>query len=201
MSNQQQQIDSTIKQDTKLLEKGKPRWDIPGKRRGYWPKRKKRGTRAERKLKRRRRWILGPNPGVDDLRTINTISVDIADFMEELIDTHDVPAKFQGGGEDKGDKGDLDWTEPAYYHVQKARMLEYIWQWEYVIYYYNRALRKIESLHINRLDIYPLYQCMLAPFYFKLGYAIASYMEANTDKDGYLKPLVIPKNPWKKNRS
>ena len=38
---------------------------------------------------------------------------------------------------------------------------------------------------------------MLAPFYFKLGYSLASYVELNTDKDDNLKELVIPKHPWK----
>ena len=94
----------------------------------------------------------------------------------------------------------MDYLEPMYYHIKKARQLEYIMQYEYSIYYYNLALRKVEELYNERKDKFPVYQALLAPFYFKLGYSLASYVELNTDKDDNLKELVIPKHPWKNDK-
>jgi hypothetical protein len=48
---------------------------------------------------------------------------------------------------------------------------------------------------VTRKDKYPEYQVLLAPFYFKVGDGLATYIELNTNEVGALKPLEIPDDP------
>jgi hypothetical protein len=48
---------------------------------------------------------------------------------------------------------------------------------------------------MTRKDKYPEYQVLLAPFYFRVGDSLATYIELNTNEVGALKPLEIPDDP------
>ena len=46
-----------------------------------------------------------------------------------------------------------------------------------------------------RKDEFPEYQALLAPFYYKIGESLVTYIECNMDEMNNLKPLVLPEDP------
>ena len=50
-------------------------------------------------------------------------------------------------------------------------------------------------LYNARKDAFEEYQILLAPFYYKKGDALATYIESNMDEMNQLKPLNIPEDP------
>lgn len=63
------------------------------------------------------------------------------------------------------------------------------------VFHTRKAMKIIEQLYTLRKDQYPEYQVLQAPFYFKVGDSIASYIECNTDEMNNLKPLELPEDP------
>lgn len=63
------------------------------------------------------------------------------------------------------------------------------------IFHYRKAAKVIDNLYILRKEKYPEYQVLLAPFYYKVGDALCTYIEINTDEMNQLKPLVLPDEP------
>ena len=63
------------------------------------------------------------------------------------------------------------------------------------IFHFRKAAKIIDALYLLRRDKYKEYQVLLAPFYFKVGDSLASYVEINTNEMNQLKPLVLPEDP------
>ena len=53
---------------------------------------------------------------------------------------------------------------------------------EMQIFYSRKATRVIEQLYVLRREKYPEYQILQAPFYFKTGDALGTYIEFNLDE-------------------
>ena len=68
-------------------------------------------------------------------------------------------------------------------------------QLEQTIFHFKKALRIIDQLYITRKESYPEYQILLAPFYYKMGDSLCTYIEINTDEMNQLKPLNLPEDP------
>ena len=63
------------------------------------------------------------------------------------------------------------------------------------IFHYRKAAKIIDQLYLLRKEKYPEYQVLLAPFYYRTGDALASYVECNLDAMNVLKPLELPEDP------
>ena len=65
---------------------------------------------------------------------------------------------------------------------------------EMAIFHTRKAIKIMEQLHVLRKDNYPEYQVLLAPFYYKIGESLVSYIECNMNEMNQLKPLVLPED-------
>ena len=72
-------------------------------------------------------------------------------------------------------------------------MLEYMMMNEWSVYFYKKALLLGEDLYQLRKKEYPLYQALLAPLYYQYGAALATYIEVNLTRKGFLKPFKLPR--------
>lgn len=68
-------------------------------------------------------------------------------------------------------------------------------QLEMQIFHVRKAAKIIDQLYLVRKEKFPEYQVILAPFYFKIGDALSSYVECNLDEMNQLKPLEVPEDP------
>ena len=68
-------------------------------------------------------------------------------------------------------------------------------QYELQIFHFQKAAKILDSLYLLRKEKYPEYQVLLAPFYYRVGDALATYVELNTNEMGALKPLELPDDP------
>ena len=68
-------------------------------------------------------------------------------------------------------------------------------QIEMSIFHAKKASKIIDQLYMLRKDKYSEYQVMLAAFYYKVGDALCTYIELNTDEMNQLKPLNLPEDP------
>ena len=62
---------------------------------------------------------------------------------------------------------------------------------EMSIFHNRKATKIIEQLYNLRKDKYPEYQILLAPFYYKIGDSLVTYIECNMNEMNQLKPLEI----------
>jgi len=63
------------------------------------------------------------------------------------------------------------------------------------IFHNRKATKIIEQLYNLRKEVYPEYQILLAPFYYKIGDSLVSYIECNMNEMNVLKPLELPEDP------
>ena len=107
--------------------------------------------------------------------------------MENIIETSKIPATNHNE--------DLTYISNATDHARKAKVFELASQSELSIFHYQKASTIIDQLFVTRKDKYEDYQILLAPFYFKIGDALATYVELNLDEMNQLKPLELPEDP------
>ena len=90
---------------------------------------------------------------------------------------------------------DNTYISNALTHCKLAKQFKLMGQYELNIFHFRKAAKIIDQLYVTRKDNYPEYQILLAPFYFKVGDGLATYIELNTNEVGALKPLEIPEDP------
>lgn len=115
---------------------------------------------------------------------MNLLSVELADLMALLPQVSDA-LRVE----------DQTHISNALTHCKLAKQFKLMGQYENSIFYFRKAAKIIEQLHDVRKDGYPEYQVLLAPFYFRIGDALATYVELNTNEMGALKPLELPLDP------
>ena len=66
---------------------------------------------------------------------------------------------------------------------------------EMAIFHNRKASKIMEQLYNLRKEAHPEYLVLQAPFYYKVGDALASYIECNMNEMNALKPLEMPEDP------
>lgn len=119
--------------------------------------------------------------------TLKLLSVDLSAIMVNVIESSKIPDTHQNE--------DLAYISNAIEHARKAKVFDLTGQSELSIFHYQKACTIIDQLFVTRKDKYEDYQILLAPFYFKIGDALATYVELNLDEMNQLKPLELPDDP------
>ena len=107
--------------------------------------------------------------------------------MKNIILTSNIPAT--------NENEDLTYISNALDHARKAKIFDMASQFELSIFHLQKACKIIDQLFVTRKDQYQDYQILLAPFYYKIGDAIATYVELNMNEMNILKPLELPEDP------
>lgn len=107
--------------------------------------------------------------------------------MKNIILTSKIPAT--------NENEDLTYISNALDHARKAKIFDLASQFELSIFHLQKACKIIDQLFVTRKDKYQDYQILLAPFYYKIGDAIATYVELNMNEMNVLKPLELPEDP------
>ena len=118
------------------------------------------------------------------------LSLDLAEIMKNIIETSKIPAS--------NENEDPTYISNALDHARKAKIFDLASQFELSIFHLQKASKIIDQLFVTRKEKYQDYQILLAPFYYKIGDAIATYVELNMNEMNVLKPLELPEDPDEK---
>jgi hypothetical protein len=115
---------------------------------------------------------------------MNLLSVEVADLMSQMKAV-----------EETLQVEDQTYISNALTHSKFAKQFKLMGQYENSIFHFRKAAKIVEQLYELRKERYPEYQVLLAPFYYRIGDSLATYVELNTNEMGALKPLEIPVDP------
>lgn len=89
----------------------------------------------------------------------------------------------------------MQYITNAVNQIRMAKQYDMAGALEMTIFHARKGSKIMDQLYNLRKDQYPEYQVLLAPFYYKIGDAIVSYIECNMNEMNALKPLVLPDDP------
>ena len=115
---------------------------------------------------------------------MNLLSVEISDLMSHISKV-DESLQVE----------DQTYISNALTHCKFAKQFKLMGQYENSIFHFRKAAKIIEQLYEVRKERHPDYQILLAPFYFRIGDGLSTYVELNTNEMGALKPLELPTDP------
>ena len=115
------------------------------------------------------------------------LSINLPELMKEIISHGKTPQTFQSE--------DMAYISNALEQQKIAKQFDQAGMLEMAIHHTRKAVKIIEQLHSLRKDSYPEYQVLMAPFYYKQGELLVSYIECNMNEMNQLKPLELPEDP------
>lgn len=107
--------------------------------------------------------------------------------MTEIIISGQVPQSFQ--------QEDMQYMKNALDQAKMGKQYDIAGMLEMGIFHNRKAFNIVDQLYNLRKEKYPGYQILLAPFYYKVGDSIVSYIECNMNEMNQLKPLELPEDP------
>lgn len=112
--------------------------------------------------------------------SMNLMSLDIGELLKHL-------------GADKQDAKEQEDLLQAVANLRLSKEFDLQDKFEMAIFHVRRASR-FASKYYKKCSDQEKMQIVLAPFYYRLGCALGTYVECNVNEMNHLKPLVVPED-------